>query len=241
MHRLRSPYTVQFHEWFETSNHLWLILEYCPGSRLMDLIQVYFLIPRNNAQATESPAERDGDRSLLSLKSCMFALGRSSLRVVRSWPSLTETLPAARASFSSPTSTPVSPCPHPPSAHPSPPTLPPRAAAHPTLHGGARPPPAQADLKLPEANVRVLGLNLLAALQVPPPARHAQGRRADRTIYGPGSGGGGGARAGSARPPRPPRRSPAGGRARRRRGGAGVGGVCVGGSFCTGTGSCTGT
>ena len=40
MHRLRSPYTVQFHEWFETSNHLWLILEYCPGGRLLDMIQV---------------------------------------------------------------------------------------------------------------------------------------------------------------------------------------------------------
>ncbi len=87
MHRLRSPYTVQFHEWFETSNHLWLILEYCPGSRLMDLIQVCFLIPRN--KATEADRQSDMETGVYcraisrTLKSCMFALSRSSLTVVR--------------------------------------------------------------------------------------------------------------------------------------------------------------
>ena len=105
MHRLRSPYTVQFYEWFETSNHLWLILEYCPGGRLMDLIQA----SQQRGLSSNSPRSHSQMRRPRALR------------------------PARRR----------------PSASPCKPSRP------------------QADLKLPEANVRILGLNLLAALQVP--------------------------------------------------------------------------
>lgn len=29
---------MRFHEWFETGNHIWLILEYCTGGNLMELL-----------------------------------------------------------------------------------------------------------------------------------------------------------------------------------------------------------
>ncbi|EKX45990.1 hypothetical protein GUITHDRAFT_70825 [Guillardia theta CCMP2712] len=49
LHRLRTPYAVQFHEWFETANHLWLILELCPGNRLIDMLQVDLKLPELSA------------------------------------------------------------------------------------------------------------------------------------------------------------------------------------------------
>ena len=45
LHRLQTPYAVHFYEWFETANHLWLILELCPGNRLLDLLQADLKLP----------------------------------------------------------------------------------------------------------------------------------------------------------------------------------------------------
>ena len=45
LHRLQTPYAVHFYEWFETANHLWLILELCPGNRLIDLLQADLKLP----------------------------------------------------------------------------------------------------------------------------------------------------------------------------------------------------
>ena len=39
MHKLDSPHTLKFHDWYETRNNLWLILEYCTGSDLASLLQ----------------------------------------------------------------------------------------------------------------------------------------------------------------------------------------------------------
>ena len=39
MHRLNSPHTLRFHNWYETRNNLWLILEYCTGGDLLSLLK----------------------------------------------------------------------------------------------------------------------------------------------------------------------------------------------------------
>jgi len=38
MHRLSSPHILKFHDWYETRNNLWLILEYAPGGDLKALL-----------------------------------------------------------------------------------------------------------------------------------------------------------------------------------------------------------
>ncbi|KAL3672163.1 hypothetical protein V7S43_002827 [Phytophthora oleae] len=38
LHKLDSPYVVKFFDWYESSNHIWLILEYCMGGDLLNLI-----------------------------------------------------------------------------------------------------------------------------------------------------------------------------------------------------------
>jgi serine/threonine protein kinase len=35
---LRHPNIVEFHEWYETSNHLWLVVELCTGGSLETVI-----------------------------------------------------------------------------------------------------------------------------------------------------------------------------------------------------------
>lgn len=35
---LKHPNVLKFFHWYETRNHLWVILEYCPGGDLMALI-----------------------------------------------------------------------------------------------------------------------------------------------------------------------------------------------------------
>ena len=39
MHKLDSPHTLRFHDWYETRNNLWLILEYCTGADLCTLLK----------------------------------------------------------------------------------------------------------------------------------------------------------------------------------------------------------
>ena len=39
MHRLNSPHTLRFHNWYETRNNLWLILEYCTGGDMLALLK----------------------------------------------------------------------------------------------------------------------------------------------------------------------------------------------------------
>ena len=51
LHRLQTPYAVHFYEWFETANHLWLILELCPGNRLIDLLQADLKLPEESVNS----------------------------------------------------------------------------------------------------------------------------------------------------------------------------------------------
>lgn len=39
MHKLNCPHTIKFHDWYETRNNLWLILEYCAGGDLYSLLK----------------------------------------------------------------------------------------------------------------------------------------------------------------------------------------------------------
>lgn len=39
MHKLESPHILKFHDWYETRNNLWLILEYCTGADLESLLK----------------------------------------------------------------------------------------------------------------------------------------------------------------------------------------------------------
>jgi serine/threonine-protein kinase ULK4 len=36
---LKHPNILKFYSWYESRNHLWVILEYCPGGDLMSLIK----------------------------------------------------------------------------------------------------------------------------------------------------------------------------------------------------------
>lgn len=38
MHKLENPHIVRFYDWYETRNNLWLILEYCTGGNLENLL-----------------------------------------------------------------------------------------------------------------------------------------------------------------------------------------------------------
>ena len=39
MHKMESPHMLRFHDWYETRNNLWLILEYCTGADLESLLK----------------------------------------------------------------------------------------------------------------------------------------------------------------------------------------------------------
>lgn len=39
MHKMQSPHILKFHDWYETRNNLWLILEYCTGADLESLLK----------------------------------------------------------------------------------------------------------------------------------------------------------------------------------------------------------
>lgn len=39
MHKLQNTHVLKFHDWYETKNNLWLILEYCTGGDLESLLK----------------------------------------------------------------------------------------------------------------------------------------------------------------------------------------------------------
>jgi len=51
MHKLDSPHMLKFHDWYETRNNLWLILEYCTGSDLESLLQQDGHLPESSVRA----------------------------------------------------------------------------------------------------------------------------------------------------------------------------------------------
>eukprot|EP01065_Artemidia_motanka_P001563 TRINITY_DN10716_c0_g2_i1.p1 TRINITY_DN10716_c0_g2~~TRINITY_DN10716_c0_g2_i1.p1 ORF type:complete len:1313 (+),score=400.41 TRINITY_DN10716_c0_g2_i1:120-4058(+) len=51
LHRLDHPNVLQFHHWYETSNHLWLIVEYCTGADVLSLIKQDTSLPEDTLKA----------------------------------------------------------------------------------------------------------------------------------------------------------------------------------------------
>ncbi|KAF5403153.1 Serine/threonine-protein kinase ULK4 [Paragonimus heterotremus] len=47
VHVLKHPNILQFHEWYETSNHLWLVMELCTGGSLEQVIKEDKFLPDN--------------------------------------------------------------------------------------------------------------------------------------------------------------------------------------------------
>ncbi|RLN90958.1 hypothetical protein BBJ28_00023170, partial [Nothophytophthora sp. Chile5] len=50
LHKLDSPYVLKFFDWYESSNHIWLILEYCIGGDLLNLITQDKQLPESVVQ-----------------------------------------------------------------------------------------------------------------------------------------------------------------------------------------------
>lgn len=50
MHKLSNPHMLKFHDWYETRNNLWLILEYCSGADLENLLEQDGYLPENSVK-----------------------------------------------------------------------------------------------------------------------------------------------------------------------------------------------
>ena len=50
MHKLHSPHMLKFHDWYETRNNLWLILEYCTGADLESLLRQDGYLPEHSVR-----------------------------------------------------------------------------------------------------------------------------------------------------------------------------------------------
>ncbi len=50
MHKLNHPNALRFHDWYETRNNLWLILEYCSGGDLETILKQDGHMPENSVR-----------------------------------------------------------------------------------------------------------------------------------------------------------------------------------------------
>jgi len=50
-HNLNHPNILKFFNWYETRNHLWIIVEYCPGGDLLQLIEQDKHLPESTLKA----------------------------------------------------------------------------------------------------------------------------------------------------------------------------------------------
>eukprot|EP01062_Namystynia_karyoxenos_P002395 TRINITY_DN10851_c0_g1_i1.p1 TRINITY_DN10851_c0_g1~~TRINITY_DN10851_c0_g1_i1.p1 ORF type:complete len:1341 (+),score=523.18 TRINITY_DN10851_c0_g1_i1:181-4203(+) len=51
LHQLSHPNVLQFYHWYETNNHLWLIVEYCTGADVLSLIKQDKSLPEDTLTA----------------------------------------------------------------------------------------------------------------------------------------------------------------------------------------------
>ena len=58
MHALAHPNVVAFHAWYETSNHLWLVLEYAAGGSVAALVAADGALPEASAADVGAGAVR---------------------------------------------------------------------------------------------------------------------------------------------------------------------------------------
>jgi serine/threonine-protein kinase ULK4 len=50
MHKLECPHTLSFDSWYETRNHIWMIVEYCAGGNLLTVLQQDLCLPEASAR-----------------------------------------------------------------------------------------------------------------------------------------------------------------------------------------------
>lgn len=50
MHRLDCEHTLRFHAWYETRNHIWMVVEYCAGGNLLTVLQQDLCMPELSAR-----------------------------------------------------------------------------------------------------------------------------------------------------------------------------------------------
>lgn len=50
MHKLNHSNILKFYDWYETPNHLWLIVEYCTGGDLLNVLKQDGRIPECTIQ-----------------------------------------------------------------------------------------------------------------------------------------------------------------------------------------------
>ncbi|KAH9098186.1 hypothetical protein LEN26_016623 [Aphanomyces euteiches] len=48
LHKLNSTYVLKFHNWYESSNHIWIIFEFCIGGDLLNLITLDKSLPESS-------------------------------------------------------------------------------------------------------------------------------------------------------------------------------------------------
>lgn len=65
MHKLESPHILKFHDWYETRNNLWLILEYCTGADLESLL-------KQDGHLPEASVRMFGLDMVAALKVCFY-------------------------------------------------------------------------------------------------------------------------------------------------------------------------
>lgn len=50
LHKFKNPHVLRFHDWYETRNNLWLILEYCTGGDLGRLLKEDGQLPETSVR-----------------------------------------------------------------------------------------------------------------------------------------------------------------------------------------------
>lgn len=50
LHKLTNNHILKFHDWYETRNNLWLILEYCTGSDLESILRADGHLPETSVR-----------------------------------------------------------------------------------------------------------------------------------------------------------------------------------------------
>ena len=62
LNSLRHPNVLRFDTWYETRNHIWVIMEYCTGGDLLNLLLQGALLPPKARARVTPPAPRSARR-----------------------------------------------------------------------------------------------------------------------------------------------------------------------------------
>ncbi|RHY30830.1 hypothetical protein DYB32_003991, partial [Aphanomyces invadans] len=66
LHKFNSPYVLKFHNWYESTNHIWIIFEFCIGGDLLNLITQDKTLPEESVRAHQ-PTPPNNEVDMLQL------------------------------------------------------------------------------------------------------------------------------------------------------------------------------